>query len=186
MRRSEAIINGTKDFNFYMKIGLISDTHGYLDPKVFKYFEQVDEIWHAGDIGTEEVLKKLQDFKPTVAVWGNIDGGKLRLECKEGEVFEREGVRVLITHIANKPPKYNKKVLEYVTYYKPKLLVCGHSHILKVMPDKKNNLLFMNPGAAGKHGFHKVKTLLRFDLENGEIKNLEVVELGPRASMKVE
>lgn len=168
-----------------MKIGLISDTHGYLDPKVFKYFEEVNEIWHAGDIGTEEVLKQLQDFKPTVAVWGNIDGGKLRVECKEGEVFEREGVRVLLTHIANKPPKYNKKVLEYVTYYKPKLLVCGHSHILKVMPDKKNNLLFMNPGAAGKHGFHKIKTLLRFDLEKGEIKNLEVVELGPRASMKL-
>lgn len=167
-----------------MKIGLISDTHGYLDPKVFKYFEKVDEIWHAGDIGTEQVLEELQKFKPTVAVWGNIDGGKLRVECKEGEVFEREGVRVLITHIANKPPKYNKKVLEYVTYYKPKLLVCGHSHILKVMPDKKNNLLFMNSGAAGKHGFHKVKTLLRFDLENGEIKNLEVVELGPRASFK--
>ncbi|MFK7953926.1 MAG: metallophosphoesterase [Ekhidna sp.] len=167
-----------------MKIGLISDTHGYLDPKVFKYFEEVDEIWHAGDIGTEEVLKELQEFKPTVAVWGNVDGGKLRVECKEGEVFEREGVRVLITHIANKPPKYNKKVLEYVTYYKPKLLICGHSHILKVMPDKKNDLLFMNPGAAGKHGFHKMKTLLRFDLEQGEIKNLEVVELGPRANIK--
>lgn len=168
-----------------MKIGLISDTHGFLDPKVFKYFEHVDEIWHAGDIGTEDVLKQLQDFKPTVAVWGNIDGGKLRQECKEGEVFEREGVRVLITHIANKPPKYNKKVLEYVKYYKPKLLICGHSHILQVMPDKKNNLLFMNPGAAGKHGFHKVKTLLRFDLEKGEIKNLEVVEMGPRADVKL-
>jgi len=164
-----------------MKIGLISDTHCYLDPKVFKYFENVDEIWHAGDIGTMEVLEQLKRFKPTIAVWGNIDGGKLRVECKEGEVFEREGVRVLITHIAGKPPKYNKDILEYVKKYQPKLLVCGHSHILKVMPDKVNNLLFMNPGAAGKHGFHKVKTLLRFDLENGKIKNLEVVEMGPRA-----
>ncbi|WP_421764836.1 metallophosphoesterase family protein [Ekhidna sp.] len=164
-----------------MKIGLLSDTHGFLDEGIFKHFEVVDEIWHAGDIGTTEVLEKLQQFKPTVAVWGNIDGGKLRQECKEGEIFEREGVRVLITHIAAKPPKYTKKVLAYVKQFKPKLLICGHSHILKVMPDKSNNLLFMNPGAAGKHGFHKVKTLLRFDLEKGEIKNLEVIELGPRA-----
>ncbi|WP_420315958.1 metallophosphoesterase family protein [Ekhidna sp.] len=164
-----------------MKIGLLSDTHGFLDEGVFKHLKNVDEIWHAGDIGTVEVLEKLQKFKPTIAVWGNIDGGKLRQECKEGEIFEREGVRVLITHIAGKPPKYNAKVLGYVKQYKPKLLVCGHSHILKVMPDKANNLLFMNPGAAGKHGFHKVKTLLRFDLEDGEIKNLEVVEMGPRA-----
>ena len=167
-----------------MKIGLLSDTHGYLDPKVFDYFKAVDEIWHAGDIGTMEVLEELRSFKPTVAVWGNIDGGKLRVECKEGEIFERGGVRVLITHIAGKPPKYNSTVLEYVKQYQPKLLVCGHSHILKVMPDKVNKLLFMNPGAAGKHGFHKVKTLLRFELENGDIKNLEVVELGPRAKSK--
>ncbi|GAB4235310.1 MAG: metallophosphoesterase family protein [Ekhidna sp.] len=164
-----------------MKIGLLSDTHGYLDPKVFTYLEHVDEIWHAGDIGTMEVLEELEAFKPTVAVWGNIDGGKLRVACKEGEIFEREGVRVLITHIAGKPPKYNSKVLGYVKQYQPKLLVCGHSHILKVMHDKTNDLLFMNPGAAGKHGFHKVKTLLRFDLENGTIKNLEVVEMGARA-----
>ena len=167
-----------------MKIGVISDTHGYLDPKVFSYFDKCDEIWHAGDLGTIELLDQLNEFRPTYAVWGNIDGGKLRVECKEGEIFEREGVRILLTHIAAKPPKYNKKVLEYVKEYQPKLLVCGHSHILKVMPDKVNNLLFMNPGAAGKHGFHKIKTLLRFDLEDGEIKNLEVVELGPRAKSK--
>lgn len=167
-----------------MKIGLISDTHGYLDPKALKHFKEVDEIWHAGDIGTMEVLDELRSFKPTVAVWGNVDGGKLRLECKEGEIFERGGVRVLMTHIANKPPKYNPKVLDYVKQYKPKLLVCGHSHILKVMPDKANNLLFMNPGAAGKHGFHKVKTLLRFEVADGIIQNLEVVELGPRATPK--
>lgn len=167
-----------------MKIGLLSDTHGHLDPKIFSYFKEVDEIWHAGDIGTIEVLEELQAFKPTIAVWGNIDGGVLRQECQEGEIFEREGVRVLLTHIANKPPKYNKKVLSYVKKYTPKLLVCGHSHILKVMPDKTNHLLFMNPGAAGKHGFHKIKTLLRFQLLNGEIKDLEVIELGPRASTK--
>lgn len=164
-----------------MKIGLLSDTHGYLDEKVFHYFKDVEEVWHAGDIGTEEVLKKLQEFKPTIAVWGNIDGGKLRIECKEGEIFERNGVRILITHIAGKPPKYNKEVLAHVKKYRPNLVVCGHSHILKVMPDKTNNLLFMNPGAAGRHGFHKIRTLLRFDLEDGEIKNLEVIELGPRS-----
>lgn len=164
-----------------MKIGLISDTHGYLDEKVFHYFKEVDEIWHAGDIGTEEVLTQLQAFKPTIAVYGNVDGGTIRIECQEGEIFEREGVRVLITHIAAKPPKYNKQVLPLVRKYQPKLLVCGHSHILKVTPDKANGLLFMNPGAAGRHGFHKVRTLLRFDLERGEVKNLEVVELGPRS-----
>lgn len=166
-----------------MKIGLISDTHGYLDTKVFNYFDQVDEIWHAGDIGTMEILDKLRTFKPTLAVWGNIDGGELRTECREGEIVEREGVRVLITHIAGNPPRYNQKVLAYVKRYHPKLLICGHSHILKVMPDKENKLLFMNPGAAGKHGFHKVRTLLRFDLEAGEIKNLEVIELGARAKL---
>jgi putative phosphoesterase len=165
------------------KIGLISDTHSYLDPKVFTYFKDVDEIWHAGDIGNPEVLDELKAFKPTIAVFGNIDGGRLRQDCKEGEIFEREGVRVLITHIAAQPPKYNSKVLGYVRKYQPKLLVCGHSHILQVKPDKVNNLLFMNPGAAGKHGFHKMRTLLRFHLVAGEIKNLEVVELGPRSEL---
>ncbi len=164
-----------------MKVGLISDTHGFLDKKVFHYFKEVDEIWHAGDIGTEDILSKLLEFKPTIAVWGNIDGGKLRVSCKEGEIFERGGVRVLITHIAGKPPRYNREVLSLVKKYQPKLLVCGHSHILKVMPDKENDLLFMNPGAAGRHGFHKVRTLLRFELVDSEIKNLEVVELGPRS-----
>ena len=166
-----------------MKIGLLSDTHGYLDPKVFQYFKEVNEIWHAGDIGTIEVLNELRAFKPTIAVWGNVDGGELRSECKEGEIFEREGVRVMITHIAGKPPKYNSKVLSYIREYHPRLLVCGHSHILKVAPDKTNDLLFMNPGAVGKHGFHKIKTMLRFDLEQGEIKNLEVIELGARAKL---
>lgn len=168
--------------NLKMKIGLISDTHGFLDEKVFQYFEEVDEIWHAGDIGTDEVLTKLQEFKPTVAVYGNVDGGKLRIECQEGEIFEREKVRVLITHIAAKPPKYNKQVLKLVRKYQPKLLVCGHSHILKVMHDKTNDMLFMNPGAAGRHGLHKERTLLRFDLLSGEIKNLEVIKLGPRSA----
>jgi len=165
------------------KIGLISDTHSYLDPKVFTYFKEVDEIWHAGDIGNLDVLNQLKAFKPTLAVFGNIDGGQLRVDCKEGEIFEREGVRVLITHIAGQPPRYNPKVLGYIRQYRPKLLICGHSHILQVKPDKTNNLLFMNPGAAGKHGFHKIRTVLRFGLEDGQVKNLEVVELGLRAAI---
>ena len=165
-----------------MKIGLLSDTHGFLDPKVYSYFDQVDEIWHAGDIGTMEVLEALRSFKPTVAVWGNVDGGKLRLECQEDELIEREGLRIFITHIAGSPPNYNKRVKELLGSHQPKLLVCGHSHILKVMPDGPNRLLYLNPGAAGKHGFHKVKTLLRFELDDKEIKHMEVIELGKRGS----
>lgn len=167
-----------------MKIGLISDTHGYLDSGVRTYLKEVDEIWHAGDIGTITLFEDLKNFKPLKAVYGNVDGGKLRQLCKEEELFEREGVRVLLTHIAGKLPTYNRHVLAQIKTFRPQLLVCGHSHILKVMHDKKNNLLYMNPGAVGKHGFHKIKTLLRFELTRGEIKNLEVVELGPRAMKK--
>ncbi len=164
-----------------MKIGLISDTHGHLDEKVMHYFEGVDEIWHAGDIGDYEVLQKLENFKPTVAVFGNIDGGKLRVVCKEAVSLTRDGVSALMIHIAGKPPKYNKQVIKLLKTHRPDLLICGHSHILKVMPDKVNSLLYMNPGAAGRHGFHNMKTLLRFDLEKGKINNLEVVELGGRS-----
>lgn len=163
-----------------MRIGLLSDTHGFFDPKLARYLSAVDEIWHAGDIGTIEVLDGLRALKPTVAVYGNIDGGKLRVDCPEDEIFEREGVKVFMTHIAGKPPKYNGRVLNIVREQRPDVLVCGHSHILKVMPDQAHHLLFMNPGAAGNHGFHKVKTLLRFDILNGKIKNPEVVEFGKR------
>lgn len=163
-----------------MKIGLLSDTHGYLEDKIFTYFEKVDEIWHAGDIGSLKLLQSLSDFKPTVAVYGNVDGRELRAACEEYACFEREGFNILLTHIAGKPPAYNQAVRSYIKKYQPRLLVCGHSHILKVMPDKAHNLLYLNPGAAGRHGFHKKKTLLRFDLKNGDISNLEVIELGKR------
>ena len=152
-----------------MKIGLISDTHGYLDPKVFEYFKHCDEIWHAGDIGTEEVLDQLEAFKPTRAVYGNIDGQKIRIRTQEGLIFEIEGKRIMITHIAGNPPGYNATVRKYLTQYHPDVLICGHSHFLKVERDKANSLLFLNPGAAGKHGFHKVKTLLRMEINNGNI-----------------
>ncbi|MEQ8470445.1 MAG: metallophosphoesterase family protein [Marinoscillum sp.] len=167
-----------------MRIGIISDTHGFLDEAVFKYFSQCNEIWHAGDIGDIGVLDKLNAFKPTKAVHGNIDGDAVRKAAPENLVFMCEDRKILITHIAAKPPRYNPRVRGLIAEHKPDLLVCGHSHILKVQPDKENNLLFMNPGAAGVHGFHKMKTLLRMEINNGNFQNLEVVELGLRGSLK--
>lgn len=166
-----------------MRIGIISDTHSWLDPSVFSYFERCDEIWHAGDIGNIQLLHELEAFKPTVAVYGNVDGHELREALPEDRAFERDGIKVLITHIAGAPPRYNPRVRTLLLKEKPDLLVCGHSHILKVQADRENRLLFMNPGAAGKHGFHKVKTLLRFVIQQGKMKDLEVVELGPRGTL---
>ena len=165
-----------------MKIGLISDTHSYLDPKVSQYFKNVDEIWHAGDIGTLGILEELVKIKPVKAVYGNIDGQEIRNICPEYLGFTTEGVSVLLIHITGAIGKYNPQVNRLMKNYHPKILVCGHSHILKVAQDKKNNLLYINPGAAGKYGFHKTKTLLRFELLASEIQNLEVVELGPRST----
>jgi len=162
------------------RIGLISDTHGFLDEKVFKYFEECDEIWHAGDIGTVELADTLEGFKPVRAVYGNIDGHELREIYPLDLKFECEGVTVWMTHIGGYPNRYNKRIREEIKKYPPKLFITGHSHILKVMPDKKLNLLHINPGAAGVHGFHKVKTLVRFTLEKGTIKDLEVIEIGNR------
>ena len=159
----------------------MSDTHSYLDPAVKKYFKEVDEVWHAGDIGNIELLENLKSFKPCVAVYGNIDHGAVRQATKEFERFEREGVEVLMTHIAGKPGRYSKPLFEELNKNgTPKLFVCGHSHILLVKMDPRFNMLWMNPGACGNHGFHKVKTLLRFDLISGEIKNLEAIEIGTR------
>jgi len=166
-----------------MRIGIISDTHSYLDPSVFKYFSQCDEIWHAGDIGTLDVLQQLEAFKPTMAVFGNIDGHDVRAASPEDQVFVREGKKILMTHIAGSLPRYNPRVRDLIKTHQPNVLVCGHSHLLKVQPDKANNLLFINPGAAGKHGFHKIKTLLRLEIQEGKIQNLEVVELGPRGQI---
>lgn len=162
------------------RIGLLSDTHGYLDKGIQKHFSNCDEIWHAGDIGSLEVSDTLANWKPFRAVWGNIDGGKLRVIHPENQIFELEGVKVLITHIGGYPGKYVPRVRELIEKEKPKLYICGHSHILKVMFDKKYNVLHMNPGAAGISGFHQVKTMLRFVLDKGEIKDLEVIELGKR------
>ncbi|CAL1516988.1 metallophosphoesterase family protein [Chitinophaga sp. MM2321] len=155
----------------------MSDTHSYLHPQVFKYFEEVDEIWHAGDIGNVELADKLEAFKPFRAVFGNIDGADIRIRYPETLQFTLEGVEVLMTHIGGYPGKYAPGIREQIKNHPPKLFICGHSHILKVMPDPALHLLHMNPGACGQQGWHKVKTLLRFQLEAGRIQQLEVIEL---------
>lgn len=163
------------------RIGLLSDTHGFFDPKMIKYLEVCDEIWHAGDIGSLSVTDQLSEIAPVRAVYGNVDGNTIRQEFKLHERFLCEGVDVWLTHIGGKPYVYNHRIREAINSNPPKLFICGHSHICKVQMDKRLKMLYMNPGAAGIHGFHKVKTLLRFTLNNGNIEHLEVVELGPRA-----
>lgn len=159
-----------------IKILLLSDTHSHMDDGILKYVAQADEVWHAGDIGSLEVTDAIQNLKPLRAVYGNIDEAKIRGEFPLHQRFVCEGVEVWITHIGGSPGKYNHDIREEMSQNPPKLFICGHSHILKVMHDKKHGLLFMNPGAVGKHGFHKVRTMLRFVLKNGEIEKLEVVE----------
>lgn len=162
------------------KIGLLSDTHSQLDDSVFQFLEPCDEVWHAGDIGNIAVADKLEAFRPFRAVHGNIDGQQVRLRYPELLRFDCEGVDVLMTHIGGYPGKYAPPMRELLRSHPPKLFICGHSHILKVMNDPALGLLHMNPGACGNEGWHKVKTLLRFDLNAGRIENLEVVELGKR------
>jgi putative phosphoesterase len=167
-----------------MKIGLLSDTHGFLDPKVFEYFKECDEVWHAGDIG-DGVAEELEKFKRFKAVFGNIDTKEIQIKYPEDLRFEVEGVTVWITHIAGTPPNYKPRVKKLLRESSPNLFICGHSHILKIARDPQfNNMIFINPGAAGNHGFHHMKTLVRFDIEKGELKNLEVIELGKRGAIK--
>lgn len=158
------------------KILLLSDTHGYIDDDIVKYVNSVDEVWHAGDIGAINVTDTLKALKPLKAVYGNIDGKTVRREFPEHQRFFCEKVDVWITHIGGYPNRYDRRVRELIYDNPPKLFICGHSHILKVMNDKKLNLLHMNPGAIGRHGFHKVRTMLRFQVEGAKIQNLEVVE----------
>lgn len=159
------------------RIGLISDTHSYLHPDVKRFFKDCDEIWHAGDIGNTVLSDTLKNFKPLRAVYGNIDGKELRLEFPLHQRFECEGLDVWITHIGGYPGRYHKDIRHDLEKNPPGLFICGHSHILKVIYDKKNQLLHMNPGAAGKHGFHQKKTLLRFEISKGKVENLEIIEL---------
>lgn len=162
------------------RIGLISDTHGYLDDAVFKHLENCDEIWHAGDFGDIKVADDLAAFKPLRGVYGNIDGKEIRSIYPLHLKFECEKVKVWMTHIGGYPGKYDPKIREQIHQEKPDLFVCGHSHILKVMHDKNIGCLHLNPGAAGKYGWHKVRTLLRFCISEEKILNLEVIELANR------
>lgn len=162
------------------KILLLSDTHSHIDDVILKYANQADEVWHAGDIGDLAVTDALKKVKPLRAVYGNIDDDKVRMEFPLNNRFMCEGVEVWITHIGGYPDKYSPAIREEITKNPPKLFICGHSHILKVQFDKKNNLLFMNPGAAGKSGFHQVRTMLRFIIDGDAIKELEIIEIDKR------
>ncbi len=166
-------------------IGLLSDTHGFLDPKVFQYFEACDEIWHAGDVGNEEILTRLEFFKPLKAVYGNIDGGIIKRVLPEDLIFECEGMKIFMTHIGGVPGKYNARVKKVIQEMKPDIFICGHSHILKVISDPVfRPLLYLNPGAAGVHGFHHVRTLLRFRIDKGKLSDMQVIELGKRSMVE--
>ncbi|RTL60178.1 MAG: metallophosphoesterase [Sphingobacteriales bacterium] len=162
------------------RIGLISDTHGYLDEAVFKHFEQCDEVWHAGDFGGEAVATGLKEKKTLKGVYGNIDGQDIRTVYPEQLVFMCEEVKVMIRHIGGYPPKYNPETKKELLIHQPQLFISGHSHILKVMYDDKLNCLHINPGAAGKQGWHKVRTIIRLVIDGKEMKNCEVIELGNR------
>ncbi|WP_218598268.1 metallophosphoesterase [Polaribacter sp. NJDZ03] len=162
------------------KILLLSDTHSFIDAQILKFVKQADEVWHAGDIGNLEVTDTIKKLKPLRAVFGNIDGADARSEFPLDTKFEVENVTVWITHIGGYPNRYDLRIREEIKVNPPKIFISGHSHILKVQYDKKLNLLHLNPGAAGNHGFHKVRTMLRFTLENGEIKDMEIIELAKR------
>ena len=157
------------------RIGVLSDTHGYVAPQIFDFFKDCDELWHAGDIGSEDVLRRLREFKPTRAVFGNMDSGDVRYSLSEFYRFKVEDVNVLMTHIGGYPGHYPHELQRPLELAKPDIFVCGHSHILRVMYDKDYNFLHINPGAAGRQGFHRVATLVRFVI-NGTPKEMEILD----------
>lgn len=162
------------------RIGLISDTHGFLDESVFTYFGNCDEIWHGGDFGTMEIANRLSAFKPLKGVYGNIDGNDIRSVYPENLFFQCEGVKVFMTHIGGYPPKYNARVKPLILEHRPRLFISGHSHILKVMYDDKLDCLHINPGAAGNQGWHKVRTIITLVIDGSNMKDCKVIELGGR------
>jgi uncharacterized protein len=167
-----------------MKIGLLSDTHGFLDPTIIRHMDECDEIWHAGDIGDAAVTNKLAALKPLRAVYGNIDGPVLQQRFPEDLWFTVEGLTVWMTHIGGNPSHYNHRVKKILQERIPDLFICGHSHILRIGRDKQyNNMLYLNPGAAGNQGFHNMKTIVRFEITGREVRNLEVIELGKRGQI---
>lgn len=167
-----------------MKVGLLSDTHGFLDQSIFEHFKYCDEVWHVGDIGDEDLLHELEAFKPVRAVYGNIDNRTLQNNLPEDLWFNVEGLTIWMTHIGGAPPNYNPRVKKILAERIPDIFICGHSHILRIKRDPKfNNMLYLNPGAAGNHGFHHIKTLVRFELKEKEVRNMEVIELGKRGAL---
>ncbi|MDB5249006.1 MAG: metallophosphoesterase [Segetibacter sp.] len=162
------------------RIGLLSDTHHYLDEAVLKHFDNCDEIWHGGDFGNSVVADELKEFKPLRGVYGNIDGNDIRSEFPEILKFSCEQVKVLMIHIGGYPGKYSPLAKKEIMSFQPKIFIAGHSHILKIMYDEKFQCLHLNPGAAGKQGWHKVRTLIRFVIDGENIKDCEVIELGRR------
>jgi len=165
------------------RIALLSDTHSYFDPKLPEYLSTCDEIWHAGDIGDVSVIDQLAESKPVKAVFGNIDDKILQARFPEDLWMEVEGLSIWMTHIGGAPPNYNPRIKKKLVEKTPDIFICGHSHILKIIRDKEHNILYINPGAAGQHGFHHMKTLVQFELHQQEIKNMEVVELGKRGKI---
>lgn len=169
-----------------LRVGLISDTHGFLDPKVKEHFSEVDEIWHAGDIGDWKIIEELEAICPVVrTVWGNIDSHTIRIQSQEHLIWEVEGFKIWMTHIGGYPQRYPAAIKQMLSTVKPNIFICGHSHILKVMRDPAyQNMIVLNPGAAGVHGWHNVKTVLRFTLDNQKMTQLEAIELGKRGEIK--
>ncbi|MBL6590351.1 MAG: metallophosphoesterase family protein [Flavobacteriaceae bacterium] len=165
------------------KVLVISDTHSYIDDRIIKYASEADYVIHAGDIGTFDVIRKLKSVSRVLFVYGNIDGNEIRSESNKFEFFELNNLKILLTHISGKTPKYNKETLIKIKKHNPDLLIAGHSHILKIQYDKINQLIFLNPGAAGRHGFHLKRTMLRFEIKLNKIENLEIIELGSRSDL---
>ena len=165
------------------KVLVISDTHSYIDDRIIKYASEADYVIHAGDIGSFDVVRKLKSVSKLLFVYGNIDGNEIRSESNKFEFFKINDLKILLTHISGKTPKYNKETLIKIKEYNPDLLIAGHSHILKIQYDKINKLIFLNPGAAGRHGFHLKRTMLRFEIKLNKIENLEIIELGSRSDL---
>ena len=165
------------------KVLVISDTHSYIDDRIIKYASEANYVIHAGDIGSFEVIRKLKSVSKVIFVYGNIDDNEIRSESNKFEFFKLNDLKILLTHISGKTPQYNKETLIKIEEHSPDLLISGHSHILKIQFDKINNLIFLNPGAAGRHGFHLKRTMLRFEIKLNKIENLEIIELGSRSDL---
>jgi putative phosphoesterase len=166
------------------KIGLLSDTHGYLDDGILEVLHSCDEIWHAGDLGSVEVIDQLSTIAPLKAVYGNIDGSDIRLDFGEYLVLDNYETRALMMHIGGYPGRYTARAKELIKTHRPNLFISGHSHILKIVRDHRNNLIHFNPGACGHHGFHTMRTLILFSIESRGLQNVQVVELGKRGKIK--